>query len=103
MTYQEFVEERIQCDPDDREPFCPFNSPNCMGYCNTAYSESCYCCEESLCEYAMRYYGRGPEVMDEIFDKFDYTDGMTHDECVEATDKCMKEMETWEVPNENLA
>lgn len=54
MTYKEFVEERVAISPDDMEPFCPFDSVNKMGYCNVAYSEHCYNCDESLDEYIMR-------------------------------------------------
>ena len=65
MTFDEFVEERISSVPEeDMEPFCPFRTPNAMGYCDCAYSESCYSCEESLGEYVMRY--RDPDLFDRV-------------------------------------
>ena len=104
MTYQEFVEERIQCDPDDREPFCPFNSPNCMGYCNAAYSGACYECEESLDEYVMKTYGYAEQMMENIMHEFNYEHGMTAEECRTATERYLNSPYEWkENTNENLA
>ena len=72
MTYQEFVEQRIEIGPDDeREPFCPFRTPNCMGYCDVAYSEYCYSCEESLGEYVTRYCNGGDRLCGRIMDRFE--------------------------------
>ena len=104
MTFKEFVEERIMCDPEDQEPFCPFATPNCMGYCDVAYSEHCYSCEEALGEYVMKTYGCGDYLFERVDRRFDYSKGMTPDECLEATEDCLNNLEKWEAEaHENLA
>ena len=47
MTYEEFVNRRISIQPEEMEPFCPFG----VGYCDNAYSDKCYGCEDSWFEY----------------------------------------------------
>jgi len=38
----------ITGDDVESEPFCPFGSPLFkFGYCDVAYSDRCYSCEES--------------------------------------------------------
>lgn len=104
MTYKEFVESRIECDPEEQEPFCPFSTKNCMGYCNCAYSESCYNCEESLGEYVTRTYDCGEYLCDRVFERFDYMGGLTMDQCKEFTKECLDNIKKWEdEAHENLA
>ena len=91
MTYKEFVRRRITpSDPEEREPFCPFSTPNCMGYCNVAYSESCYSCEESLGEYVLNYIDNGKELYPRIEDTFE--SGHTLMWYVEKTEEFLKEI-----------
>lgn len=47
MMYKEFVKQRISIPIEEAEPFCPFG----ISYCNDAYSEKCYSCQESWNEY----------------------------------------------------
>lgn len=47
--FKEFVARRLAAD--EREPFCPFNGPDKIGYCNIAYSDHCYHCDESWGEW----------------------------------------------------
>lgn len=104
MTYREFVEERIAVGDVDMEPFCPFNTPRCMGCCNAAYSGACYECEESLGEYVMKTYGCAEQMMDNIMHKFNYEHGMTAEECRAATERCLSSPDEWkENTNEDLA
>ena len=38
-------------DTDESEPFCPFFGPEKVGYCDMAYSDECYNCEEAKGEW----------------------------------------------------
>ena len=60
-TYKEFVEKTNNVPFDCQEPFCPFGSDEFgHGYCDQAYSETCYGCKESLNVYRKDYiFGNG--------------------------------------------
>ena len=71
MTFRQFVDRRITLEnPDDEEPFCPFRTPSCMGYCNSAYSDACYGCEEALGEYVMKEYNAGEKMCRILMERF---------------------------------
>ena len=71
MTFRQFVDRRITLEnPDDEEPFCPFHTPYCMGYCNSAYSDACYGCEEAFGEYVMKEYGASEETCSILMERF---------------------------------
>ena len=91
MTYQKFVGKRITLsEREEREPFCPFSTPNCMGYCNSAYSEFCYSCEESLGEYVLKHSDNGKELYQRIEDTFE--SGHTLAWYTEKTEEFLKEI-----------
>jgi len=47
-TYKEFVQAEMDTDEELKGPFCPFNSPKFgHGYCNDAYTNKCFRCDES--------------------------------------------------------
>lgn len=46
MTYEEYVRRTLS--EHESEPFCPFDF---FGYCDAAYSDACYSCEESMKDY----------------------------------------------------
>ena len=53
-TYHEFVDDILDTIDELKGPFCPFNSPKFgHGYCNGAYSEQCYKCDESKESYIL--------------------------------------------------
>jgi predicted Fe-S protein YdhL (DUF1289 family) len=71
VTFRQFVDQRITLEnKDDEEPFCPFHSPNCMGYCNVAYSDACYGCEEAMGEYVMQEYGASEKMCRILMERF---------------------------------
>lgn len=43
LKYEAFVRETIDIPREETEPFCPFT----IGYCDVAYSEFCFICQES--------------------------------------------------------
>ena len=47
MSYEDYVKTRLEKKP---EPFCPFS----ICYCNDAYSNKCYGCEESRKDYEVQ-------------------------------------------------
>ena len=71
MTFRQFVDQRITLEnEDEEEPFCPFHTPDCMGYCNSAYSDACYGCEEAFGEYVMKEYGANEETCGILMERF---------------------------------
>lgn len=36
---------------EEKRPFCPFCGPNHIGYCNVAYTDRCFTCEEAIGAY----------------------------------------------------
>ncbi len=36
---------------EEKGPFCPFRGPNHIGYCNVAYTDRCFTCEEAIGAY----------------------------------------------------
>ncbi len=58
IEYEEFVKRRIIDTPyEEVELFCPFSGDRLIGYCNSAYSNLCYRCEEPRAEYNNKMYG----------------------------------------------
>ena len=45
QAYFAFVRNRIDVSFNEMEPFCPFWTEECVGYCNGAYTDKCYSCE----------------------------------------------------------
>lgn len=43
LKYEDFVRNTIDVPREETEPFCPFT----IGYCDVAYSEFCFICQES--------------------------------------------------------
>lgn len=43
LKYEDFVRKTIDVPREETEPFCPFT----IGYCDVAYSEFCFICQES--------------------------------------------------------
>ena len=63
MNYIDFVDDRFgPYDEWEEEPFCPFHTPECMGYCDAAYTHHCYGCPESLGEYFLEHCVNGEEM-----------------------------------------
>ena len=54
-TYKDWVTRRIAVPVDEMEPFCPFYGPEKTGYCNMAYSDNCYACEEARGEWEVKH------------------------------------------------
>ena len=91
MTYDEFVGKRITLpDGEEEEPFCPFHTPNHMGYCDRAYSEACRSCEESLGEYVLKNFENGERIYQRIADIF--KSGYNIAWYAEKTEEFLKEM-----------
>ena len=54
ISYSDFVTLTLWKEDKDPEPFCPFQGGMYGGYCNAAYSESCYECVSSRYDYEQR-------------------------------------------------